>query len=103
MKALNTGNKKSMVKRDNYLFIVSRLFLTLYALFFQNGKSLIKFWPIFPADEYKERFIFTTFHKVINLAKDLILSLKYLYAYEPSHKRNCTTVKMPCTAKVEIT
>lgn len=29
MKALNPGNKKSMVKKDNYLFIVSDLFLTL--------------------------------------------------------------------------
>lgn len=47
-------------------------------------------------------FFIHTFHNAINPAKDLILSLKFLYAYEPSHKHNCNIIKMPCTAKVEI-
>lgn len=36
-KALNPGNKKSMVKKDDYIFTVSDLFLTLFS---QNIKSL---------------------------------------------------------------
>lgn len=49
-----------------------------------------------------KRFILTAFHNVTNVAKILIFLLKYLYAYKPSHKRNCANIKIPCTVKAMI-
>lgn len=70
---------------------------------FQNAKTncvILAFTSV--GVEYLERFILTSFHNLTNLAKDLIFLLKYLYAYKPSHKYNCTTVKVPYTVKVVI-
>lgn len=93
-----------MVIKYNFPFIASDLFLTFIVfVFFQNVKNtcvILAFISV--RGEYQKRLILTTFHNVTNLAKDLIFLLKYLYAYKPSHKHNCTTVKVPCTVKVVI-
>lgn len=94
-----------MVIKYHFPFIASNLFLILILLFFlskvQKTTSVILAF-ISVGDKYQDWFILTTFQNVTNLAKDLIFLLKCLYAYKPSHKHNCTTVKVPCTVKVVI-
>lgn len=93
-----------MVIKYNFPFIASDLFLTLIVVVFSKMQKnicvILAF--IFVGDKYQKRLICTTFHNVTNLAKDLIFLLKYLYAYKPSQKHNCTTVKVPCSVKVVI-